>query len=184
MTYPKKHYVDNKKFLDELTLYKEQVKIAEKDKKEKPILSNYIGECFIRIANNLSRAPNFNSYTFRDEMVCDGIENCIQYVDNFDPLKSKNPFAYFTQIIYFAFVRRILKERKQLYVKYKSAENFSLLNMNNNEEEFDGDVEKNGNKFQIYDNISEFIDTFETKSIQKKQKIKKSKLEKRKTLKI
>ena len=52
-------------------------------------------------------------------MISDGVENCLQYLDNFNPTKSNNPFAYFTQIIYYAFVRRIQKEKKQVKVKQK-----------------------------------------------------------------
>ena len=59
---------------------------------------------------------------FRDDMISDGIENCVQYIHNFDPAKSKNPFAYFTQIIHYAFLRRIQKEKKQLDIKTKIIE--------------------------------------------------------------
>ena len=95
-----KHYVNNADFLQALIEYRLKVKEAKEADKEKPRLTNYIGECFLKIADHLSRKPNFISYSFREEMISDGIENCIQYVDNFDPDKSKNPFAYFTQIIF------------------------------------------------------------------------------------
>ena len=52
-------------------------------------------------------------------MISDGIENCLQYLDNFNPKTSNNPFAYFTQIIYYAFVRRIQKEKKQITIKQR-----------------------------------------------------------------
>ena len=80
---------------------------------EKPRVSNYIGECFLKIANGLSHKPNFMNYTFKDDMVSDGIENCLQYIHNFNPDKSNNPFAYFTQIIYYAFIRRIQREKNK-----------------------------------------------------------------------
>ena len=102
----KKHYINNADFLAALIDYKERCKKAKKDKKEDPPIPNYVGECFLKIAEHLSRKPNFVSYSFRDEMIADGIENCIQYFRNFDETKSKNPFAYFTQIIYFAFLRK------------------------------------------------------------------------------
>ena len=93
---------------------------AAKDKGESnPPITNYIGECFLKIANHLSYRPNFINYTYREEMISDGIENCLQYIDKFDPAKSKNPFAYFTQIIYYAFIRRITKEKKQQSIKEK-----------------------------------------------------------------
>ena len=93
------HYVDNAKFLEAMREYKKSVNRAKRSKEDKPPVTNYIGECFLKIANHLSYRPNFINYTFRDDMIADGIENCLQYLDNFDPVKSKNPFAYFTQII-------------------------------------------------------------------------------------
>ena len=104
------HYVANAKFLEAMKEWKDQCKDAEATGDEKPRISNYIGECFLKIANGLSYRPNFINYSYRQEMISDGIENCLQYVHNFDPDKSKNPFSYFTQIIYFAFIRRIQKE--------------------------------------------------------------------------
>lgn len=122
MSAKSEHYVNNKEFLEALLVYKEKVKIAAATGKPKPKISNYIGECFLKIANHLSYRPNFVNYMFKDDMICDGVENCVQYVDNFDPEKSKNPFAYFTQVIYFAFLRRIAKEKKQLEIKNKIIE--------------------------------------------------------------
>ena len=117
MQKPKKQYINNADFLKALVEYKEKSAENKKLKKEPPPIPNYIGECFMKIAEGLSHKPNFINYTYRDEMMSDGIENCLQYFNNFDPSKSKNPFAYFTQVIYFAFLRRIQKEKKQLYVK-------------------------------------------------------------------
>ena len=116
------HYVDNAKFLEAMKEWKDQCKDAEASGDEKPRISNYIGECFLKIANGLSYRPNFINYSYRQEMISDGIENCLQYVHNFDPDKSKNPFSYFTQIIYFAFIRRIQKEKKQAHIKNKMIE--------------------------------------------------------------
>ncbi len=118
----KEHYVNNKEFLDALMVYRKEVKLSREEGREKPRVPNYIGECFLKIATHLSYRPNFVNYMFKDDMICDGIENCLQYIDNFDPEKSTNPFAYFTQIIYFAFLRRIQKEKKQLEVKTKLLE--------------------------------------------------------------
>ena len=115
----KEHYVNNKEFLAAMIEYKKSIKLAEKKKDERPPVTDYIGSCFLKIANHLSYRPNFINYTFRDDMVSDGIENCLQYLDNFNPKKSNNPFAYFTQIIYYAFVRRIQKEKKQTTIKHK-----------------------------------------------------------------
>jgi len=115
----KEHYVNNKEFLIALVEYKTAVRIAKESEAPKPQVSSYIGSCFIKIATHLSYKPNFINYMFRDEMISDGVENCIQYIDNFDPEKSSNPFAYFTQIIYYAFLRRIQKEKRQLDIKNK-----------------------------------------------------------------
>lgn len=115
----KEHYVNNKEFLIAMVEYKDKCNKAEARGRKKPPVTNYIGECFLKIANHLSYRPNFINYTFRDDMISDGIENCLQYLGNFNPEKSNNPFAYFTQIIYYAFIRRIQKEKKQTTIKHK-----------------------------------------------------------------
>jgi len=115
----KEHYVNNKEFLAAMIEFKKSVNEAVEKKKERPPVTDYIGSCFLKIANHLSYRPNFINYTFRDDMISDGIENCLQYLDNFNPEKSNNPFAYFTQIIYYAFIRRIQKEKKQVTIKQK-----------------------------------------------------------------
>ena len=139
----KQHYVDNQDFLAAIIEYQRKVRVAlEKEMPEvkdmsedevyeiiktwkspnKPRVGNYIGSCFLKIATHLSYRPNFINYMYKDDMVCDGIENCIQYIDRFNPEKSKNPFAYFTQIVYYAFLRRIAKEKRQLDIKDKILE--------------------------------------------------------------
>ena len=122
---PKKkseHYVNNKELLEALIVYREKVAIAKEKGLPKPRITNYLGSCFLKIATHLSYKPNFVNYMFRDDMISDGIENCVQYIHNFDPEKSRNPFAYFTQIIHYAFLRRIQKEKKQLDIKNKIIE--------------------------------------------------------------
>jgi len=116
------HYVNNKEFLAALIAYREDREIAEAKGLPRPVIPRYIGECFLKIATHLSYKPNFVNYMFREDMIGDGIENCVQYIHNFDPEKSNNPFAYFTQIIYYAFLRRIQKEKKQLEIKTKIIE--------------------------------------------------------------
>ncbi len=113
------HYIDNKEFLVKISAYREERIEAEESGDERPQVTNYKGECFVKIANHLAYKSNFVNYTFRDEMILDGIENCLTYMDNFDPAKSKNPFAYFTQITYYAFIRRIQKEKRQMETKFK-----------------------------------------------------------------
>jgi hypothetical protein len=116
------HYVNNKELLEALIVYREKVAIAKEKDLPKPRITNYLGSCFLKIATHLSYKPNFVNYMFRDDMISDGIENCVQYIHNFDPEKSRNPFAYFTQIIHYAFLRRIQKEKKQLDIKNKIIE--------------------------------------------------------------
>ena len=113
------HYIDNKEFLAKISDYREKRIEAEECGDPRPQVTNYLGECFVKIANHLAYKSNFVNYTFRDEMILDGIENCLTYMDNFDPAKSKNPFAYFTQISYYAFIRRIQKEKRQMETKFK-----------------------------------------------------------------
>jgi len=113
------HYVNNKEFLAAMVEYKKIVNKAKRNKLKNPPVPDYIGECFLKIANHLSYRPNFINYTYRDDMISDGIENCLTYLNNFNSEKSNNPFAYFTQIIYYAFVRRIQKEKKQVIIKQR-----------------------------------------------------------------
>ena len=114
----KAHYVNNSILYAAMIEYKTLVNDSLENNKPPPRISNYIGESIMKISTHLAYKPNFSNYTFREEMISDGIENCLQYINNFDPNKSKNPFSYFTQIIYFAFIRRIQKEKKYLYTKY------------------------------------------------------------------
>lgn len=116
------HYVNNADFYAALCVWKEGVVEADATDDPRPPITDYIGECFVKIANGLSRKACFINYDYRDEMIGDAIENAVLYAHNFSPTKSKNPFAYFTQIMYYAFLRRIQKEKKQMYVKYKLAE--------------------------------------------------------------
>ena len=115
---PKRHYVNNKDFYEAIVAYKTMLKQNPSTR-----VPNYVGECILAICNKLSTKPNFIGYSFRDEMIADGVENCIASVDGFDPEKSSNPFAYFTQIAWNAFIRRISKEKKQQYIKHKNMQN-------------------------------------------------------------
>lgn len=122
------HYVDNKRLYTEMIKYTRAYNEAKEAGTELPKVSNYIGECIWLIANRLSTNRNFIGYTYREEMIGDAIENCLRYLHNFNPDKSNNPFAYFTQIMYYAFLRRIEKEKKQSYIKYKTMENSITMN--------------------------------------------------------
>jgi DNA-directed RNA polymerase specialized sigma24 family protein len=124
-----RHYIDNKQFLQALIDYKTEVNAAKENNQERPQVTDYIGDCFIKIANHLAYKSNFINYSFREDMILDAIENCLIYMDNFDPKKSSNPFAYFTQITYYAFIRRIQKEKKHLQTKYRYIESLDLEGM-------------------------------------------------------
>ena len=168
------HYVDNAKFLEAMVEYKGEYDDAKKNNKDLPMISEYLGSVFLKIAQRLSFRPNFINYAFKNDMISDGIENCLHYIHNFNPEKSTNPFAYFTQIIYYAFIRRIQKEKKQLYIKYKSMQNYEIA------PEYMDQEKSNNNYISLsdYENsdfkvmVDDFVDTFEKS--RKKKAIKKS----------
>jgi hypothetical protein len=168
------YYVDNKKFLEEMVEFRQSVIEAEKNNKSRPIVPMYIADCIMKIATHLSYKPNFVNYSFRDEMISDGIENSLQYIDNFNPEKSSNPFAYFTQIIYYAFLRRIQKEKKYLYIKYKATEDANIFGETADRQEHDSGNDYNDNiKYNEWteEYMAEFIENFEeTKRRKKKRK--------------
>jgi len=168
------HYVDNQEFLGAMVEFRALVQEAKATNDPRPRIPDYIGECFIQIATHLSYKPNFINYTFRDDMIADGVENCLQYIDNFDPAKSKNPFAYFTQIIYYAFLRRIQKEKKQLYVKYRAMERSGLMDQL---AQHDAHGEHTGTIQQpaLYENMQDFITSFEAGIKKQRQKTAKKK---------
>ena len=123
----KKHYVNNKALYEELKLYKAARIAAETAGKPKPRVPNYVGVCLMQICTRLSHRPNFINYSYREDMIADGIENCIAAVDNFNSDKYENPFAFFTMIAWNAFIRRIDKEKKQAYIKHKNYINSNLM---------------------------------------------------------
>jgi hypothetical protein len=167
------HYVDNKKFYEEILKYRNKVEIAKTEDREEPRLPEYIGECIYKIAHKLSTMPRFVNYSYREEMISDGIENCIMYFKDYNPEIGQNPFAYFTQIIYYAFLRRIGKEEKNRYIIYK---NYQESIVNQGQSNYLVDVDDNHlMPTQIYDNINEFMDKFEKKEEEKKIRRKQSK---------
>jgi hypothetical protein len=145
------HYVNNKEFLAALIKYREDVDIARINDKQKPQIPRYIGDCFLKIANHLSFKPNFVNYMFKEDMISDGIENCVQYIHNFNPEKSQNPFAYFTQIIHFAFLRRIQREKRQLEIKNKIIERSGFS------EVFGDDNTIDGSNYSDYNSIKDNV---------------------------
>ena len=120
------HYIDNKQFFAAIKDWKLEVDAAKSAGEPMPRCTNYLGECFVKISNHLAYKSNFVNYTFRDEMILDGIENCLRYADRFNPDKSNNPFAYFTQITYYSFIRRIKKEAKQSETKLRYLQSIDL----------------------------------------------------------
>lgn len=169
----KQHYVDNKQFYQAILQHKEKCKENEAKGLDPPRLSNYIGECIWKIAEKLSYKPCFINYSFRDEMIDDGIENCIMYFNDFDPNKTQNPFAYFTQIIYYAFLRRISKEEKVRYTTYKYFHDTVITNVDDSL--FCDRDDNHLLPIQMYDNINDFMERFELKEERKKRKRKESK---------
>ena len=163
------HYINNKEFLKCLIDYQADIKKCKKEGKDKPYVSDYIAMCFLQIAQRLSYRPNFINYTYKDDMISDGLENCLAYMHNFNPEKSTNPFAYFTQIIYYAFLRRIQKEKKQQYIKYKVFTD-QKTEIEEEHEKLSNDFvnEKGSADFHIH--IKEFIDEMERKEKEKKHK--------------
>ena len=145
------HYVNNKELLQALIVYREKVAHSKENDLPKPRITNYLGECFLKIATHLSYKPNFVNYMFREDMISDGIENCVQYIHNFDPEKSKNPFAYFTQIIHYAFLRRIQREKRQLEIKNK------IIEKSGYNEVFNDDNKIDGSNYSDYNSIKDAV---------------------------
>ena len=170
----KAHYVDNAKFLEAMIEYKKEYNAAVKNNKDLPMISEYLGSVFLKIAQRLSFRPNFINYAFKNDMISDGIENCLHYIHNFNPDKSNNPFAYFTQIIYYAFIRRIQKEKKQLYIKYKSMQNYEsspeYMDYETSTENVVSLNDYENSDFKVM--VDDFVDNFEKSK--KKKTIKKT----------
>ena len=163
----KQHYVNNKDFLDAIIAYKKSCDLSREKGKQIPVIPNYIGECIFHMANRLARRPNFSGYSFKEDMIMDGVENCLKYIEKFDAEKSSNPFAYFTQVIWFAFLQRIAKEKKFLYTKFKSSQSMLALG---NTHVGGGDV--NMSIVVDADYIDSFIQDFEDKLARDKSKSK------------
>ena len=127
----KPHYVNNKEFSQAVMDYATEAHTAREKDIEIPKVTDYIAKCFIRIAEGLSHRPNFVRYTYREEMVMDAVENCLRAIGNYNietatRTGKPNAFSYFTQICYFAFIRRITKEKKQQDIKFKFIEKMGI----------------------------------------------------------
>jgi DNA-directed RNA polymerase specialized sigma24 family protein len=165
----KRNYVNNPEFLDAIVKYKGECVEAEESGEPNPRIPNYIGQCIYQIATRLASKPNFSGYSYKEEMISDGLENAIQALGNFDPNKSSNPFAYFTQIIWYAFLRRIDKEKKQLYIKHKVIENSVVFGtaVEKDDQDAAGDA---GYIDLKNDYMNDFVKTYEKKLDEKKAK--------------
>jgi hypothetical protein len=168
-----RNYINNDEFLVAMNAWKKDVNKAKREKKGIPPVTDYIGICFFKIAEHLSHRPNFINYPFREDMISDGVENCLQYAHNFDSKKSKNPFSYFTQIIYYAFLRRIEKEKKQAYIKYR------CLEENNIDSKFVEWLKENGEGATFSEFLQKNFSLTET-DLEKMEKLTKKKKKKKK----
>ena len=138
----KPHYVNNKEFSLAVVEYVKSANEAKEKDLEVPKVTNYVATCFMKISEGLSHRPNFVRYTYREEMVMDGVENCLRAINNYrieTATRTGNPnaFSYFTQICYFAFIRRITKEKKQQDIKFRfiermGIEDFAAMGMDSN----------------------------------------------------
>tara|TARA_B100001971_G_C18211896_1_gene551259 strand:- start:455 stop:1000 length:546 start_codon:yes stop_codon:yes gene_type:complete len=170
------HYIDNDEFLAAMVDFKKAVAEAEKTGTERPMVSNYIGECFLKLATHRAQQRNFRDYTFIGGMIMDGVENCLRYIDNFDPDISGNPFSYFTQIIYYSFLRRIAKEKKSLYIKLKATERANIFSETSDFNPHDVTT-YNASDVALNEWAQRFVEDFETnvrkKKLEQKRKAKK-----------
>lgn len=175
------HYVNNKEFLNAFIEYNKAYKEAKSKGEQPPKIPDYIGMCFIKIAEKFSNHKSFIGYPYKDEMIADAIENCIMYAYDFDPNRGTNPFAYFTTVVWHAFVRRINKENKNKYIVYKSHQmkSFQPFYEVDPLTGYQGtstniypspELSENMAPKELYDNITSYIDDYEKKIKEKKMK--------------
>ncbi len=150
------NYINNKALYEHMIEYRASVLKAIDDGKPRPPPTKYIAECAMKIVDGLASKKNFKNYSFIEEMKGDALENVMMYIHNFDPEKSKLPFAYITRIVEFAFIRRINTERHQQYITHKSAMNHVLA------DQLSPNLILGGNH-ELYDNLQEFISDYEAK---------------------
>ena len=168
------HYVDNERLLEALIERQKLVDEAREQGLPEPRITDYISDCIMQICHRHSFRPNFINYSYREEMVLDGIENCIKTLNrgNFDPEKSKKPFAYFSQIAFYAFLARIAAEKEESYVKY-------LLLQHSPFDQFDLQAQDEDAEYtNAYVEFLKDHSDFDTTYFDKKNKAKKPKKEK------
>ena len=156
------HYVDNKAFYQALVEYRAACVQAESEGKERPIVTEYIGECFMKIARGVAMKHNFRNYSYINDMISAGVEVCLKHVLSFNPEKSNNPFSYYTQAIWFAFLHVIDKEHRQTDLKRRAFLNTDI-------DAFDLQDHDESGEFTI--SIADFINSMGTeKKVEKKEK--------------
>lgn len=169
----KRNYVNNPDLLQALKDYKKICDLAVSQEKEMPRITNYIGECIFKISTRIATRKNFSGYPFVEDMVMDGVETCFRYIDRFDTEKYNNPFAFFSRVIWNAFLQRIAKEKKELYIKYKNS--LSIHGMGGAfESDLHNDISLSHYSIDV-DYMNAYIEDYEAKMAEKKEKIKKSK---------
>lgn len=169
---PKRNYIDKTEFLEAMRSYAVQCHNAKDAGEDRPPVPKYIGESIWAIAKGVAMRGNFSNYPFRDDMIMDGVENCLKYMHNFDPTKSDNPnpFGYFTKIIWYAFLRRIAEEKEQMYIRYKSSSEMLMMGMT-----YDSDELLDMSGMPNLEYINDFIKEYEEKLEEKKKKKNKKK---------
>jgi hypothetical protein len=174
------HYVNNADFSTAVVEYVKEVRIAKANEEKLPIVTNYIASCFLKIAEGLSHKSNFIRYTYREEMVMDAVENCLKAIENYNletatRTGKPNAFAYFTQITWYAFLRRIAKEKKQQDIKLKYLTSSALETF----VEVEGDTLANSVAQQFVDFLKDRIDKVKATDDAVKEFVKKEKRKKR-----
>lgn len=167
MARKKKNYIDNQKFYEHIKEYIYEVRRCREKGVDKPRVPEYIGHCLLLIGQNLVNHRWFRNYDFTEDMVMEGVLNCLEYLDNFDPDKYNNPHAYFTMVIWRAFQRKKDKEKKYLYTKFKAIEKINVFGSDMNEL---NEVEEIIQADATVDYMNEFIKKFETSLEEKKRK--------------
>ena len=174
------HYVNNADFSAAVVEYVKEVRKAKAKNEQLPIVTDYIAECFLKIAEGLSHKSNFIRYTYREEMVMDAVENCLKAIENYNletatRTGKPNAFAYFTQITWYAFLRRIAKEKKQQDVKLKYLTSSGIETFI----EVEGDTLANNVAQQFVDVLKDRIDKVKATDSVVKELVKKEKRKKR-----
>lgn len=174
------HYVNNADFSAAVVEYVTEVRKAKAKNEQLPIVTDYIASCFLKIAEGLSHKSNFIRYTYREEMVMDAVENCLKAIENYNletatRTGKPNAFAYFTQITWYAFLRRIAKEKKQQDIKLKYLTSSGLETF----VEVEGDTLANTVAQQFVDFLKDRIDKVKATDDAVKEFVKKEKRKKR-----